>query len=206
MNINKRFLTSAIIGTVVGGCVCSYPTVLRWQVEKRLPGIEFDDVSMSTSGITLSGVKLDKGWIKGELNTVTSDFSRQNVTIDGGSLNVNLNDKQNRDGIKQQKRDIQFKDLNVNVVYKEYVATLDGVKSEQDRICFTTAKLKNPELTASGGCFNKDKKTNIHDKYIDPPNTTDFGIMRNGAGNIDYITLIAKQTCIVRVVLEDRVG
>ena len=58
---------------------------------------------------TLSGVKLDKGWIKGELNTVTSDFSGQNVTIDGGSLNVNLNDKQNRDGIKQQKRDIQFK-------------------------------------------------------------------------------------------------
>ena len=159
MNINKRFLTSAIIGTVVGGCVCSYPAVLRWQVEKRLPGIEFDDVSMSTSGITLSGVKLDKGWIKGELNTVTSDFSGQNVTIDGGSLNVNLNDKQNRDGIKQQKRDIQFKDLNVNVVYKEYVATLDGVKSEQDQICFTTAKLKNPELTASSGCFNKDKKT-----------------------------------------------
>ena len=46
-----------------------------------------------------------------------------------------------------------------------------------------------------------------------PPNpllqntpTTDFGIMRNGAGNIDYITLIAKQPVTVRCVLEDRIS
>lgn len=34
----------------------------------------------------------------------------------------------------------------------------------------------------------------------------DFWVMRNGAGNIDYITLVAKQSCLVRVVLEDRIG
>ena len=34
----------------------------------------------------------------------------------------------------------------------------------------------------------------------------DFFVMRPGNNSIDYITLVAKQSTLVRVVLEDRIG
>ena len=156
MNINKRFLTSAIIGTVVGGCVYSYPAVLRWQVEKRLPGIEFDDVSMSTSGITLSGVKLDKGWIKGDLDKVSSDFQGRNIFINGGILSVNLDVKPNGKGQEDQHRNIKFSNLSLNITKEDHNIKLEDIRSEKNNICFTKAQLATPSITTGTGCFDRE--------------------------------------------------
>jgi len=43
MKTNKNFLISVAIGALISGAFLSYPKILRWQVEKRLPGVQFTD-------------------------------------------------------------------------------------------------------------------------------------------------------------------
>ena len=156
---NKKIWILAALGAFTM-CYFSYPKLVRWQIERRVSGVEFQDVSLNLSGVTLSSVKVDKGWITGNLDTVTSDFQGEHILIEGGSLSVNLNDrpKQKEEGEKQ-KRDIQFSGLTVKVTYREYNVSLKEVRSSGDQICFSEAKVENPALIATDGCLEKERKT-----------------------------------------------
>lgn len=154
---NKKIWILAILG-IFTICYFLSPKILRWQIEKRVSGVEFQDVSLNLSGVTLSLVKIDKGWITGNLDIVTSDFQGEHILIEGGSLSINLNDRPKQKEGEKQKRDIQFSGLAVKVVYREYNASLLEVRSSGDQICFSEAKVENPALTAIDGCIEKERK------------------------------------------------
>lgn len=157
---NKKPIIISII-TCIATIVLffSYKSILRWQVEKRVSGVEFKDVSLNTSGITLHSVYVDKGWLKGSLDTLTSDFQGEHILIEGGNLSVNLDERTNKESdTATQKRDIQFHDLQVSVTYKKYNAILQEVRSSGSNICFAKAKVENTNIAVTDGCFNKDTK------------------------------------------------
>jgi hypothetical protein len=155
---NKKYYILAIIGLLIVGLI-SYKPILRWQVEKRVSGVEFQDISLNLSGVTLSSVKVDKGWITGNIDTVTSDFQGDHLLIEGGSLSVNLNNRsKQKEDVEKQKRDIQYSGLTLKVVYHEYNLSLKEVRSSGDQICFSEAKLESPALTAIDGCLQKETK------------------------------------------------
>lgn len=158
---NKKPIIISII-TCIATIVLffSYKSILRWQVEKRVSGVEFKDVSLNTSGITLHSVYVDKGWLKGSLDSLTSDFQGEHILIEGGNLSVNLDERATKesDNTTKKKRDIQFQDLQVSVTYKKYNATLQEVRSSGSNICFAKAKVENTNIAVTDGCFNKDTK------------------------------------------------
>ena len=54
MKTNKKFWISVSIGALISGAILSYPKILRWQVEKRLQGVEFTDVNLELLPFTLT--------------------------------------------------------------------------------------------------------------------------------------------------------
>ena len=154
MKTNKKFLISVAVGALVSGAILSYPKILRWQVEKRLPGVQFTDVTLSTSGVTLTGVTFDKGWISGGVDTVTSDFHGEHVVLNGGNLTVNLDDKPVGEG--GSKRDIQVKNVGVKVSHTGHKFTMEGVRTDGPKVCFSSAELEVPNITTGNGCFNRE--------------------------------------------------
>jgi len=153
---NKKFLVGLTLGALTTIGVFSYPSILRWQIEKRVPGIQFEDASLSFSGVKLSNVQVHKNWIDGELDIVTSDFKGEHVTINGGSLNVNL-DKKPKEG-EGHKKDIKFENLNIEIAYGRYNLALKDTKSIDNNICFTKATLQNPPAITTDGCIDKETK------------------------------------------------
>jgi len=154
MKLNKKTLIAAAIGffATVGGY--SYPYILRSQIEKRIPGVEFADASLGFSGVTLSRVKINKDWIKGELDTVISDFEGQNILIEGGNLDVNL-DKRTKNGeSSSQKREIKFNSVDLNVSSDKYQVSIKDSYSDGDKICFLKAKLEKPEIRMSNASLD----------------------------------------------------
>ena len=154
MKTNKKFWISVSVGALISGAILSYPKILRWQVEKRLPGVQFTDVTLSTSGVTLTGVTFDKGWISGGVDTVTSDFHGEHVVLNGGNLTVNLDDKPRGGG--GSKRDIQVKNMGVKVSHTGHKFTMEGVRTDGPKVCFSSAELEVPNITTGNGCFNRE--------------------------------------------------
>jgi hypothetical protein len=152
----KKFLVGLTFGALATIGFLSYPLILRWQIEKRVPGIQFQDASLSFSGVKLSNVQVHKNWIDGELDTVISDFKGEHVTISGGSLNVNL-DKRPKEG-EGHKKDIKFENLNIEIIYGKYNLALKDAKSNNSNICFTKGTLQNPPIIAKDGCIEKETK------------------------------------------------
>jgi hypothetical protein len=151
----KIWLTASIGLTTIAGFF-SYPSVLRWQIEKRIPGIEFQDARLNVLGVTLTGVKVNKTWVSGELETVTSDFQGQHVMIDGGTINIDFN-KRSKEG-EGQKKDIQFQNINAQIIYDKYQLSVTDAKSSGNNICFATAELKDPAVVATEGCVDRASK------------------------------------------------
>jgi len=154
MKTNKKFWISVSVGALISGAILSYPKILRWQVEKRLPGVQFTDVTLSTNGVTLTGVTFDKGWISGGVDTVTSDFHGEHVVLNGGNLTVNLDDKPRGGG--GSKRDIQVKNMGVKVSHTGHKFTMEGVRTDGPKVCFSSAELEVPNITTGNGCFNRE--------------------------------------------------
>jgi hypothetical protein len=160
MDNKKRIWTLAILGLIILGCFFSYHRVLRWQVQKRISGIEFEDVGLSFSGVTLSKVKINKGWISGNIDSVVSDLYGNQIILDGGSLSVNLDErpKEKETKSEEQKREIQLQSLQINLVYQKHNFILEDSYSNGSQICFVRAKSENPSLTAINGCIDRDTK------------------------------------------------
>lgn len=156
---SKKFWLSATIGMAISGGVVSYPHILRWQIEKRIPGVQFQDAHLHLDGVSITGVTLDTGWIKGNLATVTSDFHGQNVLLDGGSLTADLDARPRGDETGNHKRSIAFRNLELRISHKDHNIVLNGVRSESKKICFTGAKLVSPPITSSEGCFDRENST-----------------------------------------------
>ena len=156
---SRKFWLSLTGGLLVSTCFFSYPHVLRWQIEKRIPGVQFQDAHLSTSGVTITGVSLDKGWVKGNLDCVSSDFQGHNITIDGGSLSVNLDARPHGNGQEDHQRNIQFNNLTLKVTKEDHNLSLDGVRSEDHKVCFSGAQLETPSISAGQGCFDRETHT-----------------------------------------------
>lgn len=160
MSLRKKLLLLAfgMFAFATVGLVSSYKKILRWQVEERVPDISFDDVTIGAEGITLSRVTFDKGWIRGELTSVSVDFEGKNVLVEGGSVVADLDEKPEASGEKSE-RNIQFQDLNVQASRGKHSLNLEGVRSSERTICFFKAKMEDPPATASEGCYDRDKKS-----------------------------------------------
>jgi hypothetical protein len=156
---NKKRIISIITFLVTAVLLFNYKAFLRWQLEKHISGIQFKDVSLNTSGIILHSVNVDKGWIKGSLDTLTSDFTGQHLLIEGGNLSANLDEyNKQKEEPSKQKRNIQFHGITLKIAYKNYQAVLQKVRSSGNQICFSEAKLENPALSAIDGCLQKESK------------------------------------------------
>lgn len=179
MSLRKKLLLLAfgMFAFATVGLVSSYKKILRWQVEKRIPGIGFDDFTIGAEGITLSRVTFDKGWIRGELTSVSADFEGKNVLVEGGAVVANLDEKHESSGEKSE-RNIRFQDLSVQVSHGKHSLNLEGVRSSEGGVCFFKAKMEDPPVTASEGCYDRDKKsirletaslkeTTIHDAKLE---------------------------------------
>jgi hypothetical protein len=193
MKTNKKFWISVSVGALVSGAILSYPKILRWQVEKRLPGVQFTDVNLSTSGVKLSGVTFNRGWISGDLESVTSDFHGEHVLLDGGNLTVNLDDKpegdDKPDGFTVQKRDIQLRNLGVKVSHTDHNITMEGVRTDGHKVCFSSAKLEVPTITTGEGCFNReDHKVTVGRADMKELNIMGAGVQDLTAQNITFHT------------------
>jgi hypothetical protein len=158
MKYKKFWIPAAALASLSTPCFFAFPHLLKHQVEKRIPGVQFQDSKLGLSGITLLGVKVDRGWIQGELDSVTADFHGEHVLVDGGKLSLNLDKRPKDSESGGQKRDIQFRNLTVNVSHGKYNATLKEARSEEDNICFTEARLDNPNIFTSNGCLDRSTK------------------------------------------------
>jgi len=155
---SKKFWLSATIAMAMAGGVVSYPHILRWQIEKRIPGVQFQDAQLHLDGVTITGVTLDKGWIKGNLFSVSSDFQGQNIFLDGGTLNVDLDSKPKGGETEGNKKNITFKNLELKVSYNEHEIMLRRVRTEDQKICFSEASLETPHIETVQGCFDKETR------------------------------------------------
>ena len=102
----------------------------------------------------------DKGWINGSIDTVSSDFKGENITLDGGNLTVHLDDKPKEDnksgGFTVQGKVIQVKNMDVQVQHTGHHITLKGVHTIDNKVCFSSGKLEFPNITSGDGCYNKE--------------------------------------------------
>ena len=195
MKTNKNFLISMAICTLVSGAIFSYPKILRWQVEKKLPGVQFTDVNLELLPfvIILSDVKFNRGWISGGVDTVTSDFHGEHVLLDGGNLNVALDDKPEEDdkpdGFTAQKKDIQLRNIEVKVSHTGHNITMQGVRTDGHKVCFSSAKLEVPTITTGEGCFNReDHKVTVGRADMKELNIMGAGVQDLTAQNITFHT------------------
>jgi hypothetical protein len=189
---SKKFWLSATVTSLITAGILSYPTILRWQVEKRIPkGVTFSDVSLGTSGVTLKNVNIQKDWISGHLDTITSDFDGKNITVTGGELTANIDSRHKTpdNHTNTPQRNITASNLSVTALFKGHKINLENVHTSGHKICFSTAKLSDPHVTTSSGCYDKESNTvtveTISAKHIEFHGT---GISDLTAKNITYDT------------------
>jgi len=169
---SKKFWASMASTFLVVAIGFSYPKILRWQVEKRIPsGVKFESASVNFSGVILSGVEFDKGWVSGKLNSVSSDFGAKNIKVSGGTVNLNLDKRPPNDRSNSQGRNVQFSSISVTASYQNYTANVKDVYTEGSKICFSEANLEKPFVFAGSGCLDRESNLvifkNVDAKKID---------------------------------------
>lgn len=193
---SKKFWFSTSVAFLVTTGFFSYPKALRWQVEKRLPpGVQFRSASLNLSGVELTGVSVNKGWVSGELDSVTSDFGGKNIKITGGSLNAYLDTRLRGEETTSSQKNIQFTGLSLTVSYHNHVADLKDVRSDGRKVCFSEAKLRVPQVETGTGCLDRESNTIIV-KKVSARMFTSWGITIENliANTVTYNKNIGKAT------------
>jgi len=139
------------------GAYLSFPRIVRWQVERRFPDVAFSEVAVTwgEGTLTFTGVGFDRGWVKGKLDRVTSDWERTRLTVVGGDIEVDLDARREGTG-EAQKRTLEASGLTVRVKRGKHQATLTEARLEGSRVCFKTAVVVSPPLTVEDGCVERD--------------------------------------------------
>lgn len=158
--MKKLALVLAVLTALGTGVYLALPSVIRWQVEKRFPDVSFRDaeVNWQAEVITFTEVGFDRGWVKGKLDRVTSDWDRTHLTVVGGDIEVDLDARRDEPGGtgEGQKRTLEVSGLTARVKRGSHRATLTEARLEGSRVCFKSASVENPALTVEGGCVERD--------------------------------------------------
>jgi hypothetical protein len=120
---------SIILGILLLGLgVAILPLYLRAKVRSKLPqGVTASEISLGVSGVTLKGITVDKGWIKGAVAEMWISRDEHTIRVTGGDLVVDL-DKRPKEGAEDaKKRDVKASGLNVYVNRGRGYATLKNV-------------------------------------------------------------------------------
>lgn len=135
----------------------AFPHVLRWRVEKKIPGVTFEDVRLDWPQVTLRGVAFDKGWAKGRIETVEADWRGQGVRLRGGRVEVDLDARPSSGGgSSSEGRDILVQGVAATVRKSGYVVDVEGVRTDGSRVCFDSGKVRAPEVLLERGCVERD--------------------------------------------------
>lgn len=92
--MRKAMLSAVVI--ILGLCLCLWlvlPTLVRSQIHKRYPEITFESLEMSWTTAKLHNVRVDRGWIVAEAKLVTMTAKSNDVHLESGSLQVDLDKK-----------------------------------------------------------------------------------------------------------------
>lgn len=157
--MRKWLVGSVVLGAIAGGCVWGYPRVVRHQIEKRAQGVGFRDFHLSRTGLTLEEVTVNRGWVRGTVDHVRSDFRGEHVEIEGGSLTLDL-DAREKEATETEgsgtRREITFRGLTLEVRKGKHVAHLEGARSEGTKVCFDRGTVVEPSVTVGAGCVERD--------------------------------------------------
>ena len=139
------------------GVYLGLPRFVRWQVERRFPDVAFREVEVDWQAktVTFTEVGFDRGWVKGKLDRVTSDWDRTHVAVVGGDIDVDLDVHRESSG-ETQKRALDASELTVRVKRGEHRATLTEARLDGSKVCFKTAVVTKPALTVEEGCVERD--------------------------------------------------
>jgi len=161
-------LTVASLG--VGGYV-SAPHILRSQVSKRLPpDVHFRDVVVTWDQVTLHGVTFDRGWVRGSLDTVTSNHEGTRIIVSGGEVSVDL-DLKPQDGQPSgegSKRTVDASGLSLTVKKGSYTANIEEAYTQGSKVCFAHGALQSPVVTVEKGCVERNGSKVDLEKVVAP--------------------------------------
>ena len=154
--MKKLYWGLAVLAVSLVGGYLAYPHVVRWQVQKRISGVTFREVRVTWGVVTLNGVAFDRGWVRGTLNQVTSDWDQTHIVVTGGDIEADLDQKPPSTG-EGFKRTIEASELTVRVKKGSYRATVEGARTKgSTEVCFERASLAEPTVTGENGCVARD--------------------------------------------------
>jgi hypothetical protein len=134
---------------VVGSAGLGFPAYVRSQVRQKLPsGVQVTGhIDVGLTGVMLHGVKIDRDWIRGTLDTVWISRDQKTVTTLGGDLDIDL-DKRAKEATKgSDKRLITGKGLRVVVTRGSASASLQGASWDGFRVYFDSGDFSFPHGT-----------------------------------------------------------
>jgi hypothetical protein len=162
--LNITFGVVAVVGSVTW---LAEPSLVRWQVEKRLPqGVEVGRIEIGFDGVTLHNVTVEREWVSGTLPEVFVARD-ESIEVRGGSLIVDL-DKQPKGSGTGEKRSITAKGLMVDVTKGKLIAILTGASWDGSKACFTNGNIgyAKAEAHVTSGCYTRADGSFIADKVM----------------------------------------
>ena len=167
--------TGAISIALIGGLWLEAPSIVRWKIHDRYPDVTVGEVELGWKIIHLKNITFDRKWLRGALSTAAVTWD-EDVDIDGGQLDVNLDDKPTGQSSTTGGRSVTFKNLTVHVAKGQATADLQNVESSPGHpICWASGAAKHPraEVAFLEGCAEKDgsqaKAADVTLKALDIP-------------------------------------
>lgn len=164
MTRRKKWALGAALVLVAAGVIAwlKVPDIIRWYVRGHVAGVDprgAIQVRWTAHQVVLHQVAVERPGISAVLNSVTVDESR-NVTIEGGTLNVVLEDlpKKGTDEPTSGTK-IVATGLTVKLRRGKVTADLKGTRVNDEEVCFHEGTIEHPKATAmvEEGCLRRDK-------------------------------------------------
>lgn len=165
----KWLIAGAVTVALAGGLWLSAPAIIKWKIHDRYPDVTVGEVEIGWKILRLKNITLDRKWLKGTFPAATVTWD-EDVDIDGGHLDVNLDDKPSGATSSGGGHSIVFKNVTVHVTKGQGTADLAGVASKgRTTVCWTGGTATHPRVSASflTGCAERDgSQANLDDVTI----------------------------------------
>lgn len=187
----KPAIAGVVTGAVLGVLWFSLPAIVKWRIHADHPDVTVGSVRVGWKVFYLKGIKIDRKWLRGTLDDATVSWSGDDVSIEGGHLDVDLDAKPKGASSDASGRHITFMDLTAHITKGQAVIDLEGLDTAappSTDICWAKGTVKHPRAEAvfDEGCAMRDgSRASVSDatlKAIDIPHvpagsTVDLGMV-----------------------------
>jgi Transglycosylase len=175
----KWLIAGSVVAALIGGLWISAPAIIKWRIHARYPDVTVGEADLGWKVVWLRNITFDRKWVSGTLTSATATWD-EDVTVDGGHIDVDLDKKPPAAAKEATGHHISFRNLTVHIAKGKATVDLQGVESDRPgctptTVCWASGTAKHPqgEATFRDGCAERDGSlANVDDltlKALDIP-------------------------------------